>query len=171
MTLNMKSIDEKNWLEADPVTHLLSNQIDSSGNLGQMTGEDWLSLILEAKLAVDVPVEIRRLFEVARGTMAYGYFFYPLFTLGCEQLYRVAESAVSVKCERLHAPKGVKRFIDKIEFLEKNGTISSLDVMIWNAFRGLRNESSHPKNQSIFTPGIAIPQIELIAKQISSLFS
>jgi hypothetical protein len=35
--------------------------------------------------------------EVACGALLYGCFFYPMFALGLEQLYRLAEAAVGAK--------------------------------------------------------------------------
>ena len=167
----MKIISRENWLEADPVSFLISNQLDSSG-FHQMEGEDWVSIIYESELSANVPPETKRLFEVARGAMAYGYFFYPLFTLGCEQVYRVAESAASEKCKQLGASKKkVGVFKDKIEFLGSKGVLSTSSLQTWNAVRNLRNESSHPKQQTILTVGMAIPMMKLIVEEINSLFS
>ena len=60
-----------------------------------MSGQEWLSLFLDPTLSKSVPENVRALFEVARRSSAYGYFFYPLYTLACEQLFRIAEAAVS----------------------------------------------------------------------------
>jgi len=32
------------------------------------------------------------MYEAARASMCYGYFFYPLYTLATQQLFRVAEA-------------------------------------------------------------------------------
>lgn len=70
---------------------------------------------LDINLTEKAPLEVRRMFEVARGAVVYGYFFYPLYVLGAEQLFRVAEAAVTLKCEQMGAKTAKMRFIDKIK--------------------------------------------------------
>ena len=48
-----------------------------------------------------------------RGAMVYGYFLYPLYVLGAEQLFRVAEAAVTLKCEQMGAKTDRMRFVNK----------------------------------------------------------
>ena len=84
-------------------------------------------------MAEAVPAEIHDLFAVARGAMLYGYFFYPLYTLAAEQLYRVVEAAVSYKYELAGGPKKMSRpktgkttkptFEDKIDWLFNTGML------------------------------------------------
>jgi len=49
--------------------------------------------------------------------IAYGYYFYPIYTLGLEQLLRVAETAVKWKCNLLNAPKSIEKYQGSIEYL------------------------------------------------------
>jgi hypothetical protein len=72
--------------------------LSSDGHLRSITSEEWAQRILEPHLSLAVPPEIQRLFEVAQGAILYGYFFYPLYTLALEQVFRVVETAVSDKC-------------------------------------------------------------------------
>ncbi len=127
--------------------------------------------ILAPELLESVPAEVQALFEVARGAMAYGYFFYPLYTLAAQQLFRVAEAAVAYKCEALRVPKSERTFKKKIRWLVDHGTIPEPELNRWQACRELRNVASHPDSQSILTPGNAIGILEGIAEQISSIFS
>ena len=57
------------------------------------TGEKFVEKILEINLNDNVDIEIKRLYEVARGAMIYGFFLYPLYWFGCEQMFRIAETA------------------------------------------------------------------------------
>lgn len=134
-----------------------------------MSGEDWAEQFLEPSLDDRVPEEVRKLFEVARGAIAYGYFFYPLFTLANEQLYRVVEAAVSEKCALLGAPKR-SSFQDKIKFLLDRNVIADVDFPRWDAIRMLRNMSSHPERQNILPPGMVATTLYLVAQMINSLF-
>jgi hypothetical protein len=43
--------------------------------------------------------------------------FYPLLTIGTEQIFRALEAAVTNKCVAMNAPRKKKTFIDKIEWL------------------------------------------------------
>jgi hypothetical protein len=58
-----------------------------------------------------VPLNIRKLFETARGNLIYSLMFYPLLTLGAEQLFRVLETSASAKCKEVNAsPNQTKTF-------------------------------------------------------------
>jgi len=69
-----------------------------------ITPERWTEWFLEPQLDPIVPGEVRTMFNVARGAMLYGCFFYPLYTLGTEQLYRVADAATWHRCRQLGKP-------------------------------------------------------------------
>ncbi|MBE0411557.1 MAG: DUF4145 domain-containing protein, partial [Anaerolineales bacterium] len=129
-----------------------------------------LKHILKPQLLEDVPQDVQALFEVARGALLYGYFFYPLYTLAAEQLFRVAEAAISDKCKAKRAPKSKKKFVEKINWLADNGTISQADIKAWTAIREMRNFASHPERQSIITPGLAIGWLEDVSEKINTLF-
>ena len=165
-----KEITPSNWLERDDVLRGFV-RMSSDGQSQPITGDEYLRDILRPKLLESVPTDVQALFEVARGAMAYGYFFYPLYTLAAEQLFRVAETAVAHKCKALGAPRSKKKFEKRISWLVDEGVIPSSELNRWHAVRELRNIASHPKRQSIFTPGNAIGFLEGIAVQINSLFS
>src|SRR4051794_1449941 len=112
MTLGIKTITGENWLKPDPTSTIFAQISASDESVSSISGDDWVKLFLGPSLAVSVPNEVRKLFEVARGALVYGYFFYPLYTLGGEQLLRVVECAASVKCDSLGAPTKVNRFKD-----------------------------------------------------------
>lgn len=145
-------------------------KISPDGRSRPITGDEYLNHIFRPKLLESVPTEVQALFEVARGAMAYGYFFYPLYTLAAQQLFRVAEAAVVHKCKALGAPKSKRTFKKRIDWLVDKGTIPESKLNRWKAIRELRNAASHADCQSISTPGNAIELLEQIAGQINSLF-
>ncbi len=98
-----KNITSENWLEPDPILRGFVKLTLHGPE--QITSDDLFDDILEHRLSEFVPREVKALYEVARGAMCYGYFFYPLYTLTYEQLFRVAETAVTLKCKSLSAPK------------------------------------------------------------------
>jgi hypothetical protein len=127
---------------------------------------------MKPKLIKAVPKEICSLLEVARGAMIYGYFFYPLYTLGCEQLFRVADTATTYKCNEVKAPHYVIKctFEDRLKYLISKDIIPKNKENTWFAIRKFRNLTSHPKCQSILPPGQAIGLLERIVDEINSLF-
>jgi hypothetical protein len=168
--LGFKAINQQNWLEPDEAIKGFV-KIPPTGRPQSMSGEDWLQPILAPKLLEAVPQDVQALFEVARGALLYGYFFYPLYTLAAEQLFRVAEAAVSHKCKALGAPNSKKRFADKITWLANKGVIPEADVPAWDAIRGLRNYASHPERQSILMPSMAIGSLVRVTEKINALFN
>jgi hypothetical protein len=102
--------------------------------------------------------------------MSYGYFFYPLFTLAADQLFRVAERAVAMKYETTGAPRGRKTFDKRIAYLYERDILSEKDRDRWDGIRELRNRSSHPAQQDILPPAMTIRLIATIAEQINSLY-
>ena len=164
-----KELTPENWLEPDPVMRLfVVYSPDEPSRL--MTGDDWAHHILAIRLSDVVPEEVRRLFEVARGTLLYGYFFYPLYTLGLQQILRVAENAVTYRCRKQGAPASKKRFMERLEWLRDHGILSTNEHARWEVVRHLRNWGTHSQNQDILLPGMAVGTVQKIANLIHSLF-
>jgi hypothetical protein len=164
-----KKLTQENWLEPDEVTKMFV-RLTPGGQTAPITGSNWLASILQPQLAASVPDEIKKLFEVARSAMAYGYFFYPLYTLASDQCYRVVEAAIIEKCRRLRIPKKFDTFEKKIKWLVQQGVIEEQKKGVWDAVRYLRNVSSHPKDQQIRAPGPAITTLHRCAEDINALF-
>lgn len=170
MVSGIKTLTTENWLQPDPTSTIFVQISHADGSVSPMSGEDWTALFLGPSLDDNVPEEVCKLFEVARGALAYGYFFYPLFTLAGEQLYRVAEAAVSEKCALLGAPKRL-RFQEQIKFLLDRNVIADADFPRWDGIRMLRNMSSHPGRQNILPPGMVATTLHLVVERINSLFT
>lgn len=54
-----------------------------------LTEDVWVDETMKPQLVAAVPEDVVRLFEIARGSILYGWLFYPLLTLASEQLHRV----------------------------------------------------------------------------------
>lgn len=167
--LGFKKLTLDNWLEPEKLPSAWVRISDEDGQARHMTCKDWLRAILEPQLIEEVPKDIHALFEVARGAIAYGCFFYPLYTLGNEQLFRVFEAAVNYKCREMGAPKSTKNYYDKLRFLAGKGILSEEGKERWRAARKLRNIASHPDGQSIIMPNQAIGTLMRIADEINFL--
>jgi len=169
--LGYKQITKETWLKPDRISTSFLLVPPETGVNDKKKGEMYLDMILQPHLNEDVPIEVRKLYEVARGALVYGYFFYPLYTLACEQLFRVGEAAIIFRC-KMFSPQLAKRtFEKKIEFLFKQGILNDLEKQRWHALRELRNISSHPIDQSIYPPGPVIGILTQMSDDINTLFS
>lgn len=161
-----KRLSQGNWLAVDPIWRAFGMDVERIDPT-----DPWIADVLSYSLGPKVPIEIRKVFEVARGAIAYGLLYYPLLTVGTEQLFRVYEIAATIKCEQLGAPIAeTKQFIRKIDWLRKQGVISAGDHVRWDSARQLRNHASHPKMQSIVGPNMALDMLEGTSAMINSLF-
>ena len=171
--MGWKRLTKENWLETDPViaSGLFVQLSLTDGQATPMGPDSWAERILEPELASSVPAEVRGLFDVARGAMLYGSLFYPLFTLGLEQLYRVGEAAVTLRVQPLGlSKKKTKTFENKLDALQDASVLTAQQHQQWSALRGLRNEASHPERQTILAPGHALSLLHSLAAAINHLF-
>jgi len=165
-----KEIDRQNWLEPDEISKAFAT-LSSAGKIQSISGLDWLNRIVEPKLLETVPADVQAIFEVARGALVYGYFFYPLYSLGAEQLLRAADAAVTHRYNALADSKRKATFNDRIKRLVAENVIQQANVQSWDVIREWRNYSSHPEHQAINTPGINIRLLQMVTEKINSLFS
>lgn len=170
-SLGVKTLTVDNWLEPDPVNAIFSRLSLVDGEFHPITGEDRLRDILAPQLTEMVPVDIRALLEVARSALAYGYFCYPLFTLGEEQLFRVAEAAITNKCRALGAPSSVGSYKERVDWLAARGVLTAQEQTSWHAARQLRNAASHPEGQAIGLPNQAVSTLWHVVNDINHLFA
>jgi len=126
---------------------------------------------MDPQLSYTVPADLQELFETARGALCYGCFFYPLYTLGIDQLWRVLDAATDHKCRELGASKRkTERFGQRIKWLVNAGLILPEDEKRWDAARQLRNGASHADRQSIYDPATALGLNKSVCEQVNSLF-
>ncbi len=166
---DLKEISQSNWLEPEPIMQAFVT-FDDSGEPKLLNGKDWLSRILTHALGDKVPEKIQTMFEVARGAMAYSYFYYPLWVLGAEQLFRVADAALEVKANEVRVPKTCRLFKHRVEWFRTAGLFEQWEADLWDSLRWLRNRSSHPTNQNIYTPAMALGVLEEVAQLVNRLF-
>lgn len=141
-------------------------------------GEDWVAVCSRPQLNSSVPEQIAALFEVARGSIIYSWFYYPLMTLGAEQLQRVLEAAARERLASLtradigiDQPRNSKAiFSEVIAELKGLGVITPEQFERWDITRTLRNLASHPKDQMILPPGTTLGALHTAAELINDLF-
>ena len=168
-----KNVGIDNWAERDPINENFA--MPGKFGMRQMTGDDWAGLFLGVELAARVPEPVQHLFQVARNTLPYGHFFYPLYTLGAEQLYRVADAAALHRYRDLGGPKtkrgAAPTFAVRVRWLRQHGFIAEEHAHQWDGFRELRNDASHPEVQSVFTPGNAYTVLQAVAGCVTALYA
>lgn len=164
----MKRLSLENWREPDAASLLFCGVFD--GNIRSMDGDDWAILFMDITLSPTVPSEVERLFETAKGALCYGWFFYSLFAFGMEQVMRVAETSVKVKCIEIGIYVEKESFFARIQKLVAAGVIPDSEETQWHMIREMRNQGSHPDEQTILPPGPASTLVRGIANQISGLF-
>ena len=69
-----KQLSVDNWREPDPMLGIFV-RLSPTRELRRPTGDERAQKLLASALHEQVPEDVRRLFEVARGTLLYGYFF------------------------------------------------------------------------------------------------
>jgi hypothetical protein len=161
--VSIKKITLENWNQPDPAS--ISSEDNKNG--------EYLKLILEPQLYNTVPEEVRDTFEVARATIIYGYYYYPLYTLGDQQIQRVGEAALWHKAKLLGILPAAKfiSFKQFIELLKKHNAFDDDFHRRWTSLCSLRNSSSHAKKQSIYTPAMIIKSISVFISDVNKLFA
>ncbi len=176
-SLGFKRITMTNWQDRDmPI------------GFSALTPDSWIEHNMQPQLGSNVPPDIAALFEVARGAMVYGWFFYPLITLAAEQCSRVLEAGVKACCmehgiptQRLNKrgiPSRTKSgmpietfYSENIAKLVEAEVIPASKADLWKAARELRNLFSHPERQMIFPPGVTLGMLQTTADRLNDLFS
>lgn len=170
----IKVLDLMNWDEPDPVMKKFVWQPKRDQIPQTVSGEDWVQTILAVKVFSDIPAEVFRLFTVAQSAMIYGYFYYPLFTLGTEQLARVGEAAIRHKCMAHYIPVVTPMWERSLSALLRDLSqahlLTDAEHEWWMSLRSYRNVASHPLDQAVLSPGFPIDLLQTVARAIDRLF-
>lgn len=148
---------------------------DLSRAFGLETHAQWIAWFNEVALQASVPEPVRRLFELARGSMIYGWLYYPLLTVGFDQCGRCVEAGVRhaavplLGCEPPQQQKIKYRAL--IERMVKHGHILESDEPQWMSGLQLRNAAAHLTTPAIGSPGDARAALCITARQLNALFA
>lgn len=167
--LGLRRLTPTNWLERDQ-TSLGAGYVSDLAGPVVPDAAGWARKFLGVELDDEVPADVRALFAVARGCMPYGWFFYPLYTLGEEQLFRVLEAATHHCYSCLDGPRPIPKYVRRIEWLLGVDVIPAGDAFRWNAARKMRNHASHPTRRSAMPPGLVLKHLEVTAWDINAIF-
>jgi hypothetical protein len=162
--LPFRPVTQVSWGNPDPIMQHFG------GENGPIDGARLADKFMAAQLIDAVPDKVRALFETARGAFCYGYYFYPLYALATEQLYRVVEAGLRHRlgCASEVKPPNFAQLIDKASRI---GLIDEKLRGQLDGVRHLRNAASHATEQNIFPPGVAIRTLTGVADLLNALFA
>lgn len=165
-----KHLTSANHLEVDSFFRCLAWWTDDVSERDRRV-KGRIDEILAIKMHPSVPSETRKMFDMLKGAIVYGFYYRPLFSLMGDQVYFVADAALYHKCKLLgiEEPEALS-FKERIEVLETMGIIHSDESFLWNAKRRLRNSIAHRTEQSLDWPPNEIAGLQLIADDVSRLF-
>ena len=171
-----KQLSLENWREPDPAHRAFGEFNPQTGERRAMTAERWAETILAVELDDTVPREVREMWSVARGLLLYGWYFYPLYALGDEQLHRVADAAVLYAYRHRGGPedpaaKTPPNLHRRLSWLMSHGHIDPALRVRWDAIRELRNLGSHASRITLLMPGNVVGSLHLLAGEIDALFA
>ena len=172
---NFKHLTVSNWAEADEVSNAFAAFNLVTGEQEDVSANGWAERFLAIELSTSVPAEIRDMWAVARGLRLYGWFFYPLYALGEDQLRRVADAAVLLRYQQAGGPRdptseawpSLKR---RLDWLIARGIIDTRVEHRWNATRNLRNYGSHATRARLEMPIGALQSLAILAGEIDALY-
>lgn len=164
-----KPLTVENWTEADPANRAFGRLDTSTGAVAQMDGDDWARRFLAVELDSRVPDDLREMFDIARGACLYGWFFYPLYTVGQEHLFRISEAAAIERVRQLEGPE-LSNFKRAIDWLTAKDALREDHLHLWTSAKDLRNLSAHARSPQIHMPGDALRMLKSVAVQLNGLF-
>lgn len=167
-TLGMKRLTADNWRTPDPTAQGTGYLSELAGPIVP-DGDGWARLFLAVELDADVPSDIRALFAVARGCMAYGWLFYPLYALGDQHTFRVLEAATARCCTDAGGDPRL-RYRDRLLWLDRHSILPPGELARWDAARHLRNSASHPSHAAATAPGTVLDHLKQSAWDINAIF-
>lgn len=164
-----KRLSIGNHLELDPFfssTTWWSNNIDErTKHLNERIDE-----ILAISMHPSVPADVRKMFDLLKGGMIYGFYYRPLFSLLGDQVYFIADAALHHKCKELKIDDKGWNFKKRIAVLKKVGTIHTDEGVLWDAMLELRDSVAHQTHRPLNWPPNEVAQLETVADDVSRLF-
>ncbi len=167
ITKNRLTVD--NHLDRDPRLNFWT--VGGIG-LSSHTTEDWVQLILNIQLAPTLPEELVEIYSRAQACMVYGCYHYPLFTMGCEELFRFGESSARLAAREIPEIETSRKtnFFWLIETFKKLKLIDEKGAVRWQATRSLRNSSSHKERSMLVGPNDALNALAVSKELTEELF-
>jgi hypothetical protein len=167
--MDPKRLTADNFLLPDPLTGEFTGQ-DGDGRAHRLSAVDRAHEILAIRIDEDVPEPVRNRFELARGILLYGFFWYPLWVQGTVEALQAAELALVAACEAAQGPKRLNSAESRIEWLEKRRTLEAADAGTWTSLVGVRAALAEAGETPILTPRKSLDVLEAVSQAINGLF-
>lgn len=168
--LRAKQLSADNWLDVDPTMAAYYRGSDDDGHVHSATNDEWAREVFSITLSEPVPQNVRDLFTATRAVLLYGCFYHPLWAVGMERAFQVAEVAVKYKCREFEAANPRWGFSTRLEYLKEQEVFTEEQYRAWDQLRYERNRSAHPDHQANLAPAFAITMLRVTARMIDALF-
>jgi hypothetical protein len=169
-----KHLTTDNWTEPDEAGRAFVALDPATGECREPTADRWAQQFLAVELSPSVPDKIRDMWAIARGTLLYAWFFYPLYALGEDQLRRVADAAVLLRYEAADGPRtragNWPDLKSRLDWLIAQGIVAQGVERRWEAIRQLRNHGSHATFARLVMPVEALETLTCLAREIDALY-
>lgn len=141
------------------------------GGLSHST-EAWVTNFLSFELDTDLPSYLIEMFDRAQACIVYGCYYYPLLSLGSEELFRFQESALREAAKESGASKAIQStsYVKLIDWAWRNGLLNECERDHWHAARTLRNSASHKVGTILVGPNDAVSTLQTTVKLTRALF-
>lgn len=168
--MDSKRLTAENFLLPDPLTGEFTGR-DGDGREHRLSAVDWAHEILVIGLDEAVPEAARNRFELARGILLYGYFWYPLWVQGTVEALRGAEVALEAACEAEHGAKRLSTAESRIEWLEKKDVLDAEEACTWMSLVRVRDALAEARQTPMLTPGRSLEILDTVAHVVNGLFA
>jgi len=167
--MDSKRLTAENFLLPDPLTGEFTGQ-DGDGRAHRLSAMDWAHEILSIELGESVPESVRHRFELARGVLLYGFFWYPLWVQGTVEALRAAELALERACAAERGPKRLATPESRIDWLAKRRVPGAVDAGTWRSLLEVRNVLADAGETPILTPRTSLDVIDRVCGAVNALF-
>lgn len=135
--------------------------------------DDYVRAFLSIKLPTDASEDLLEVFDRVRAVMVYGCYYYPLFSLGVEELYRYHEALIRTALgSAAYKPNGKSHTFNRmIEIAVEQNVLSEKEGEAWHAGRWLRNRSSHRESTFLLGPNNALDALQNARDRTEKLLS
>jgi len=165
----IKVLDRETWLVPDSI-HRVFGDLANSFERGDFSqGERDLADLNRIVLNVAAPKEVEVMFDVAKGAMAYGWFYYPLYAVGIDRLCMAVDTAVLIKYESAISKGSRVAYRTRIVALCRAGFLGADLCEELQLAREARNEALHPQFQTITTFSQTLRSISYYARLLDKI--
>ncbi len=167
--MDSKRLTADNFLLPDPLTGEFTGP-DGDSRVHRLSAMDWAHEILSIELGESVPEAVRNRFELARGVLLYGYFWYPLWVQGTMEALHAAELALEAACAAEHGPKRLATAESRIEWLAKRHVLGAEEAGTWRSLLDVRNALADAGETTILTPRTSLDVLDRACSAVKVLF-